>query len=153
MKKPVLQSSSLFLLLMVLFTVVFMAAECEKPVENSSFVSVQQTSNDTSQLQGTTWQLTKVEGGFFAAQYNGEIIWHINQDQIAVTIADSVNYPLPQPDSMGFYSYITHNDSLKLINNNNGMIEEYQYILSPTTLILNEDLSACGKQYLFTKIK
>jgi hypothetical protein len=31
MKKPALQSSSLFLLLPVLFTVVFMAASCEKP--------------------------------------------------------------------------------------------------------------------------
>jgi hypothetical protein len=148
MKKPILQSSSLFLLLTVPLMVVFMVAGCEKIAP----VNTQQSANRSFNLQGT-WQLEKVEGGFFIGQYNGEIIWHVNQNQIAVTITDSVYYPILPPDNMGLYSYMLTNDTLTLFNNDNGMTEIYQINLSPDSLILSGDLSACGTKCQFVKIK
>jgi hypothetical protein len=147
MKKPILQGSSLFLLL-ILLVFTFMAASCEKITP----VNTQQPANKSFNLQGT-WQLEKVEGGFFIGQYNGEIVWHINQNQIAVTVIDSVYYPILPPDNMGLYSYMINNDTLTLFNNDNGMTEVYQVNLSSDSLILNGDLSACGIKCQFVKIK
>jgi hypothetical protein len=131
---------------------------CEKPTSVST--SNEQIDNTKDNATTTSanliygkWQLMKVEGGFSNTQYyNGEIIWDINHDQIAVAITNNIYYPILPFDSLGFYSYIINKDTLTLINKDNGMTEGYQYIVTPTTLTIDGNLSACGKKFQFTKI-